>query len=45
MEFDEGRLILRPLALNCGVQLIAVGANEMPSDLLVGRVCLLVHEI
>jgi hypothetical protein len=45
VEFDEGRLILRPLALSCGVQLIAVGANEMPSDLLVGRVCLLVHEI
>jgi len=45
VEFDEGRLILRPLALNCGVQLIAVGANEMPSDLIAGRVCLLVHEM
>jgi hypothetical protein len=45
VEFDEGRLILRPLAMNCAVQLIAVGPSEMPSDYIAGRVCLLLHEI
>jgi hypothetical protein len=45
VEFDEGRLILRPLAMSCPVLLIAVGANELPSDYIAGRVCLLVHEL
>jgi hypothetical protein len=45
LEFDDGRLILRPLAVDCAVQLVAIGPNEMPSDYIVGRVCLLIHDL
>jgi len=45
VEFDDGRLILRPKAIDCAVQLISIGPNEMPSDYIVGRVCLLVNEL
>jgi hypothetical protein len=39
-EFENNRLILRPIELNYPVQLLALGPHEMPSDLIVGRVCL-----
>jgi hypothetical protein len=45
VEFDDGRLILRPSAIDCAVQLITITANEMPSDYIVGRVCLLLNEL
>jgi plasmid maintenance system antidote protein VapI len=45
VEFDDGRLILRPLAAAFPVQLLALGAEETPGDYLVGRVCLVVAEV
>ncbi|MDQ1453405.1 MAG: hypothetical protein QOK38_3271 [Acidobacteriaceae bacterium] len=44
-EFENNRLILRPIELNYPVQLLALGPHEMPSDILVGRVCLIVAPI
>jgi hypothetical protein len=44
-EFESNRLILRPLELNHPVQLLALGPHEMPSDLIVGRVCLTIAPI
>jgi hypothetical protein len=44
-EFENNRLILRPLELNHPVQLLALGPHEMPSDLIVGRVCLTIAPI
>jgi hypothetical protein len=38
--FENNRFILRPIELNHPVQLLALGPHEMPSDLIVGRVCL-----
>jgi len=45
VEFDDGRLILRPLSPNFPVQLIALGLHETPADYIVGRVCLVVSEL
>jgi transcriptional regulator with XRE-family HTH domain len=45
VEFDVGRLILRPLSLAFPVQLLPLGAQETAADYLVGRVCLVVHEV
>lgn len=45
VEFDDGHLILRPSSMDAPVQLINVAVNEMPSDYIVGRVCLLLHEL
>lgn len=45
VELAEGRLILRPLAIDCPVQLVQPGENETPSDYIVGRVCMLIHEL
>jgi len=45
VEFDEGRLILRPLAADFPVQLIAPRPRESPTDYIVGRVCLVVSEL
>jgi hypothetical protein len=45
VEFDDGRLILRPLSQDFPVQLLAVGAHETPADYIVGRVCLVVSEL
>jgi hypothetical protein len=44
-EFENNRLILRPIELNYPVQLLALGPHEMPSDLIVGRVCLILAPI
>lgn len=45
VEFDDGRLILRPLSLAFPVQLLALGPHESPADYIVGRVCLVVSEL
>jgi hypothetical protein len=45
VEFDDGRLILRPLSLTFPVQLLALGSHETPADYIVGRVCLVVSEL
>ena len=45
VEFDEERLILRPLSANFPVQLLAPGPHETPTDYLVGRVCLVFSEL
>lgn len=45
VELEDGRLILRPLAADCPVQLIAIGAEEMPSRHIVGRVCMVSQEV
>jgi hypothetical protein len=39
-NFENNRLILRPYELDIPVQLITLGPHEVPSDLVVGRVCL-----
>jgi hypothetical protein len=44
-EFESNRLILRPIEINHPVQLLALGPHEMPSDLIVGRVCLTIAPI
>jgi len=45
VEFDDGRLILRPLSLDFPVQLLALGSHETPADYIVGRVCLIFSEL
>ncbi len=45
VDFDEGRLMLRPWAREFPVQLIPLAAHETPSDYIVGRVCLLFSEL
>jgi hypothetical protein len=45
VEFDDGRLILRPLSAAFPVQLLALGAHETPADYIVGRVCVVVSEL
>jgi hypothetical protein len=44
-EFENNRLILRPVELDHPLQLLALGPHEMPSDLIVGRVCLVLAPI
>ena len=44
-EFENNRLILRPIELDHPVQLLALGPHEMPSDLIIGRVCLILAPI
>ncbi|MEO6802409.1 MAG: helix-turn-helix transcriptional regulator [Granulicella sp.] len=45
VDFDEGRLILRPYSRAFPVQLLALGPDEAPADYLVGRVCILLSEL
>lgn len=45
VDFDEGRLILRPYSRNFPVQLLPLAAHESPGDYLVGRVCLVFSEL
>lgn len=45
VDFDEGRLILRPYAREFPVQLLPLAAHESPADYLVGRVCLVFSEL
>ena len=44
VEFDDRRLILRPLSMHFPVQLLGLAAHESPSDYLIGRVCLVLSE-
>jgi hypothetical protein len=44
-EFENNRLILRPIEINYPVQLLTLGPHEAPSDLIVGRVCLVVAPV
>ena len=45
LEFDDARLVLRPMSLDYPVQLIALGADESASDYIVGRVSLILSEV
>jgi hypothetical protein len=45
VDFDEGRLILRPYSREFPVQLLPVAAHESPTDYIVGRVCLVFSEL
>lgn len=45
VDFDEGRLILRPYSRAFPVQLLAPSAHESPADYLVGRVCMIFSEL
>jgi hypothetical protein len=45
VELDGGRLILRPCAMEHPLHFVTMGANETPSDYVVGRVCLLLQEL
>jgi transcriptional regulator with XRE-family HTH domain len=45
VDFDEGRLILRPYSRDFPVQLLAPSAHESPTDYLVGRVCMIFSEL
>jgi hypothetical protein len=45
VEFDDGRLILRPLSILFPVQLLALASHETPADYLAGRVCMVISEL
>jgi hypothetical protein len=45
VDFDEGRLILRPYSRAFPVQLLPIAARETPADYIVGRVCLVFSEL
>ena len=44
-QFELNRLVLRPYSLASPIHLLALGPHEMPSDLIVGRVCLVLAEL
>ena len=44
-HFELNRLVLRPVKLDIPVQLLTLGPHEMPSDLIVGRLCLILAEV
>jgi transcriptional regulator with XRE-family HTH domain len=45
VDFQLNRLVLRPLSIAFPVELIEIGANEAPNDLIVGRVALILNEL
>lgn len=45
VDFNEGRLILRPYSRTFPVQLLAPAAHESPTDYIVGRVCMIFSEL
>jgi hypothetical protein len=45
VDFDEGRLILRPYSRDFPVQLLPLATHETPGDYIVGRVCLVFSEL
>jgi hypothetical protein len=45
VDFDEGRLILRPYSRDFPVQLLPLATHETPGDYIVGRVCLIFSEL
>jgi len=44
VDFDDSRLILRPNSTAFPVQLLPVKPGQSPSDLIVGRVCLVLND-
>lgn len=44
-DFDHNRLILRPMEIEHPVHLLSLGPHEIPSDLIVGRVCLTIAPV
>ncbi|WP_058187908.1 helix-turn-helix domain-containing protein [Terracidiphilus gabretensis] len=44
VDFQLNRLVLRPHSIAFPVELIEVGVNETPNDLIVGRVALILNE-
>lgn len=44
LDFDAGRLVLRPYSISHPVQLIEPAPHETPADYITGRVCLLISE-
>jgi len=45
VDFDEGRLILRPYSRDFPIQLLPLATHETPADYIVGRICLLFSEL
>ena len=45
VDFDEGRLILRPWSRDFPVQLLPLATHETPADYIIGRVCLVFSEL
>lgn len=45
VEFDDARLILRPLAHAYPIQLLPLAPHQTPADYIVGRVCLVISEL
>lgn len=45
VAFDADRLILRPHALEYPVELLELNSREGPSDLIVGRICIIISEV
>jgi hypothetical protein len=45
VDFLSNRLVLRPINISYAVQLAEVGAGEIPNDLLVGRIALIINEL
>ncbi len=45
VDFDEGRIILRPYARSFPIQLLSVGTDDAPGDYIVGRICILLSEL
>lgn len=45
VTFDSNRLLLRPHSLAAPVEAVEILPAESPSDLLVGRVCVLITEL
>ena len=44
VDFDEGRMILRPYSRAFPIQLLTMAPNEAPGDYVIGRVCILLSE-
>ena len=44
-EFDDNRLIIRPNSTAFPIQLVPVHPGQSPSDLIVGRLCLVFNEL
>ncbi len=45
VDYDEGRLILRPYSREFPVQLLPLASHESPADYIVGRVCLVFSDL
>lgn len=45
VDFEQNCLILRPASVSSSVRLIVLAPQETPADFIVGRVCMLFHEL